>query len=166
MKKMLAITMFFVLLFSIVTLCFTTSAIAEPWRVFDNAGLFSSEDVNTIEQAIFEFQCNTNIDFAVLTTDDYIGKENWKTIADSFYDSENFGFGHQASGMLYYIDMNQRIPYISTCGEMIQVFDSFALTEAHDICHSFLASGQYKDAVLQMIEFATKEVETHKKDAV
>ena len=81
-------------------LCFISAAFAEPWRVFDNAGLFSAEDIVAIEQAIFAFQRSTSFDFAVLTTDDYIGKENWAAVADSFYDSEDFGFGQQTSGML------------------------------------------------------------------
>ena len=137
---------------------FVASVSAESWRVFDNACLFTQSEITEIEKAIFDFQRSTNNDFAVLTTDDYIGKENWKQIADSFYDSENFGFGHQASGMLYYIDMNQRTPYISTCGEMIDIFDSDTLASAHNACHCFLSSGQYKDAVLQMIEIAAEAV--------
>ena len=149
----------------VTVLCLVSSALAEPWRVFDNAGLFSDEEIETIEQAIFAFQRQNNLDFAVLTTDDYIGKENWQAIADSFYDAENFGFGRQASGMLYYIDMNQRVPYISTAGEMIVVFDAAAIAKAHDASFSFLADGKYQDAVLRMIKSATEAVETYKKSA-
>lgn len=147
-------------------LCFANCAFADSWRVFDNAGLFTAEETEEIEQAIFAFQRTTNFDFAVLTTTDYIGQDNWKSIADSFYDSEGFGFGHQASGMLYYIDMNQRIPYVSTCGEMIQLFDSDTLAAAHDACHPFLSTGKYKDAVLKMIESATNAFETYKKEGL
>lgn len=157
MKKLLSIL--------IAVACFITSAGAEAWRVFDNAGLFSAENINTIEQAIFQFQRETNYDFAVLTTDDYIGKANWKAIADSFYDSQNFGFGHQANGMLYYIDMNQRIPYVSTAGEMISVFDSDTLNNAHDLCYTYLASGKYTEAVLIMIESARRAAIAYEKDA-
>ena len=147
----------------VILLSCASLANAEPWRVFDNAGLFSDEDITVIEQAIFEFQKNTNLDFAVLTTDDYIGKENWTAIADSFYDCENFGFGRSASGMLYYIDMNQRIPYVSTAGEMMCIFDDDTLEKAHDSSHAFLVEGKYKDAVLRMIESATEAVQAYKK---
>lgn len=148
-----------------VALCLVSSGIAEPWRVFDNAGLFSAEEIQDIEQAIFDFQRKTNFDFAVLTTDDYIGNQNQCAIADSFYDAENFGFGHQASGMLYYIDMNQRIPYISTCGEMIVIFNETTLTDTHEAAFPLLASAQYKDAVLTTIESASKAVTAYKNDA-
>lgn len=149
----------------IAALCITTQSFAEPWRVFDNAGLFTDEDTKSIEHAIFTFQRTTNLDFVVLTTDDYLGKNNWTTIADSFYDSGNFGFGHQASGMLYYIDMNQRIPYISTCGEMVYMLDGDKLDAAHDASFTFLCNGEYAKAVLQMIETVTTSVEAYKKDA-
>ena len=149
----------------IILLSFVTSAFAEPWRVFDNAGLFTAEDTEAIEIAIADFQRETNCDFAVLTTDDYIGKANWKAVADSFYDSENFGFGSRASGMLYYIDMNQRVPYISTTGEMVLILDDNTLSAAHETCYPFLACGLYKNAVLQMIESARNAVIAYKKDA-
>lgn len=150
---------FIVMLVVFVFACGTVAS-ADPWRVFDNAGLFSAEDIEAIEQAISDFQRETSMDFAVLTTNDYLGKSNQKAIADSFYDSSCFGFGQQASGLLYYIDMNQRIPYISTTGKMIAIFDN-TRTEAHDNCYSFLVDGAYKDAVLKMIECATEAISTY-----
>lgn len=157
MKRLFAVIIVFV--------CITTVSFAEPWRVFDNAGLFSTEDVEAIEQAIYTFQRETNLDFAVLTTDDYLGYNNRTAIADSFYDSENFGFGRLASGMLYYLDMNQKYPCVSTCGEMIGIFDTDTLDEAFDASHHFLVAGCFKDAVLHMIESATAAVAAYKKDA-
>ena len=150
MKKVLSILL--------VLLCLGSVAVAKSWCVFDNAGLFSKEDIEEIEQAITNFQIKTNLDFAVLTTDDYLGYKNWAPIADSFYDAEKFGFGYRHSGMLYYIDMNQRTPYVSTAGNMIQFFSDSELTAAHDACYPFLASGEYKKAVLKMIECATNAV--------
>lgn len=138
--------------------CFASSALAKPWRVFDNAQLFSEEEISIIEQAIFDFQREANVDFAVLTTDDYIGNRNQQSIANTFYDSENFGFGQQASGVLYYIDMNQRIPCISTTGKMVDIFDEVAITKAHEACHMSLANGDYKGAVLKMINSASEAI--------
>lgn len=154
----------FVLLIALV-LC-ASSACADYWRVFDNAGLFSGEEIVEIEQAISDFQRKTNMDFAALTTDDYLGKKDSALdFANWFYDSQNFGFGHRANGMLYYIDMNQRISYISTCGEMVDIFDTITVDHAHEECHQFLVDGKYSEAVMKMIELATETVETYKKDA-
>lgn len=148
MKKILVVL--------VALLCLTTSAFADPWRVFDNADLFTDAEVSEIEQSIFAFQRETNIDFAVLTTDDYLGTENWKAIADSFYDSEDLGFGRNASGLLYYIDMNQRVPYVLTSGATVNVFDSNAIAKAHDVCFGSLAEGKYMEAVIKMIDAATE----------
>ncbi len=64
----------FLVLFLMLSLA-CTSSLAEPWRVFDNARLFSAEDNEAIEQAVSKFQRETNMDFVVLTTDDYLGKK-------------------------------------------------------------------------------------------
>lgn len=158
MKKLFVLLICFVLSFG-------AAASAESWRVFDNAGVFSQEDIAAIEEAIADFQRATNIDFAVLTTNDYLGNDNWMTIANSFYDSMSFGFGKQASGMLYYIDMNQRIPCVSTSGEMVSIFAPY-LDAAHDACHAYLSKGDYKGAVLKMLKSASEAVEsTKEKDA-
>lgn len=138
----------------VICLSFSTVACAEPWRVFDSAGLFTEEDIIAIEEAIFQFQRSTNFDFAVLTTDDFLGG-NTKVIGDYFYDVMNFGFGSQASGILFYIDMNQRVPCVTTMGEMIFVFDH-KLDSAFDVCVPYLQAGAYKDAVLKMIELVTE----------
>ena len=150
MKKVLCVL--------VALLCLASSAVAVHWCVIDNAGLFSKDDVAEIEQAVTNFQIKTGYDFAVLTTDDYLGYKNMQAIADSFYVAENFGRGNNESGMLYYIDMNQRYPYVSTFGDMIMLFDGSEVSAAHDACHPFLASGEYKEAVLKMIECAAQAV--------
>lgn len=150
MKKVLSMLL--------VLLCLASSALAQNGRVFDNAGLFSKEDIAEIEQAISDFQIKTDFAFVVLTTDDYLGFKNFASVAESFYIAEKFGFDRFNSGMLYYIDMNQRYPYVSTHGKMVTLFESTMLLAAHDACHPFLASGQYKQAVLKMIECATNAV--------
>lgn len=154
MKKLLSILL--------VLLCVATSALAAPWRVFDNAGLFSEKDITEIEQAISDFQNNTGCAFYVLTTDDYLGYKNWATIADSFYYAENPSWGMQVNGMVYYIDMNQRVPYISTFGKMSRALADGAISAAHDDCHSFLVAGEYKSAVFKMIDIAAEAYETYK----
>ena len=159
MKKLFVLLICFVLLFCAV-------ASAEQWRVFDNAKLFSEDDIQTIEEAIVVFQRETNLDFAVLTTDDFLGSDNQFAVAAAFYDYMPFGFGKQASGMLYYIDMNQRLPFVFTKGKMVSIFADEALDDAHDACHTYLTTGDYKGAVLKMLEFATEAIMANKKDAI
>ena len=150
----------------VVLLSCTSVANAEPWRVFDNAGLFTLEEVETLEQAIFDFQRNTKFDFAVLTTDDYLGK-NSAEIAKAFVISENLGFGQHGSGILYYLATydGMLFPTISCGGEMRDAFDQSKRKTALEIVDPFIENGEYTEAVISMIESATEAVETYKKDA-
>ena len=65
MRKIAAVIIF--------CLVICTSAVAESWRVFDNAGIFSQSEIEELENEISVFQRETNVDFVVLTTDDYLG---------------------------------------------------------------------------------------------
>lgn len=150
--------------FAVAILFFATSAFAEPWRVFDNAGLFTNEEIEVIEQAIFDFQRKNNCDFAVLSTDDYLGERNSAEIAESFFKSINLGLGHYKNGVLFYFAINDGMlmPFVSVNGEMRSNFEVGMRENALKTCNPFLANGEYKNAVLLMIEKAT---EACKKDA-
>jgi len=150
MKKIVAAVLFFLIVFS--------SAVAEPWRVFDNAGIFSESEIEELENEISAFQRETNVDFVVLTTDDYLGSGNQQVIANAFFDSGNFGFGRLASGLIYYIDMNQCWHCVSTLGEMKTVFEDY-VSPSLDACADFMMSKDYKGSVLEMIDWAKKAVE-------
>lgn len=148
-------------------LCFAFSAIAEPWRVFDNAGLFSVEEIQIIEHAITGFQRETNMDFAVLTMTDYFGKNNSWDIAKAFYESNNFGFGNQASGIIYFFHLIDGMLYANygMCGEMSTAWGSESNSTASTACRQLVFDGKYKDAVLQLIESATEAIkETMERD--
>ena len=153
-------------MFLIVTtiLCFVTSSFAEPWRVFDSAKLFTAEEIDTIERAIFDFQRNTKYDFAVLTTDDYLGK-NSAEIAKAFMISENLGFGQHGSGILYYFATYDGMLYytISCSGEMRDAFDLSKREIALSTVATSIENGEYTEAVLSMIESASEAVQTYKK---
>lgn len=145
MKKLLAI---------LLCLLLPASAFSETVRVYDNAGLFSDEEKDVLEEVISEYRRETRLDLAILTTDDYIGDGVQLYIADTFYDSVGLGIGSQKDGFVFYIDMANRIPCISTCGAAIEIF-SEKLDRLFDVSHDSLASGEYAEAMLAMIAEAT-----------
>lgn len=148
-----------------IILCFVSSAFAETWRVFDNARLFTDEEIEVIEQAIFDFQRNTKYDFAVLTTDDYLGKNNAE-IARAFAVAENLGFGQYGSGVIYYLATYDGMlyPTVSCSGEMRNAFDLSKREIAVSTVDTFIENGEYAEAVLGMIASATEAVETYAKE--
>ncbi len=147
--------------------CFTSTAVAEPWRVFDNIGIFTDEDVVEIEQAIFDFQRNTNMDFAVLTMDDYFGENSLAKIVDAFYVSNNFGYGRQANGIVHLFTVHNKTftYYAVRYGEMRNIFDDEKRDAAYCASSSFIDAGNCKGSVIQMIESATEAVMEYKKSA-
>ena len=72
---------------------------AEGTRVFDEAGLFSAEEVQELETRIDEVRDSRDADLAVLTVEDAQG-ESAESYADDFYDSHGLGVGDDASGIL------------------------------------------------------------------
>lgn len=143
MKKTISVMVLLFLLF----FCF--SAMAEQQRVFDYANLFSSEEKAELESEILQFQKDTAIDFAILTTKEEITDQ--AQYADSFFDSGDFGYGKNNSGALYLIDMYNRVPYLSTAGLVIDIMTDDRIQYAHEICYNDLRNGKYFEAVQKML---------------
>lgn len=113
MKKLFSVIVIFLLSF-----CSFAISLAEPWRVFDSADLLNQTETEELENRILEFQRDTNMDFVVLSTDDYLG-ENGFNFACFFWDNGAFGFGSDARGVIYYIDMHSCHHYIVTSGKQL-----------------------------------------------
>lgn len=143
MKKIIAVFIAFLFCFG--------SASAEPWRVFDSAGLFDEQEEEALEDAISTFQRALNLDFVVLTTDDYLGADATYDVAAFFYGHGPYGFGMDASGLIYYIDMFNRVPAIVTTGDAISALPEEHLDSVFNIAYPMLASGDYYEAVLATI---------------
>lgn len=137
----------FVVLIALFAFCFTASASEQ--RVFDYADLFTQEQETKLEEEISLFQKDTAMDFVVLTTENKIDEQG--EYADSFYDTNDFGYGKNNSGVLYFIDMYNRIPYLSTTGDAIDIMTDLRIQYAHEICYSALREGNYSEAAQKMI---------------
>lgn len=129
-------------------------AISETVRVYDNAGLFTQEEKDALEQSIREYRHTTKTDFAILTTDDYLGENITQIIADNFYDSLGLGIGKNHDGMIFYIDMYNRLPCFSTCGFAITLLPNESLNRLFDAAHGFLVEGKYAEATQAVIDTA------------
>lgn len=133
-------------------LCMCTNAVAsETGRIYDNADLFTPEEEAFLADLINNFQMSTAMDFVLLTSDEELQNDSQQQKADSFYDEGGFGMGRNNSGMLYLIDMYNRIPYISTCGDLITYMNGSRLNAAHEVAYDSLKSGSYALAVVQLM---------------
>jgi uncharacterized membrane protein YgcG len=96
----------FVLLMAAVLLL-STAALGEEStaRVFDYAGLFSSEEAEALEAAIIDFQENTGYDFAIHINDVDHGDKDYQQLCDDFYEAQSLGLGMNRTAILCYLDL-------------------------------------------------------------
>lgn len=131
-------------------LCLAGSVQAEGARVIDDADLFTAQEEVELLETIGDFQRETGMDFVIYTSS-RAHSESQASIADDLYDYGGYGLGEDASGALYFIDMYERIPYLSTAGAMIDYMTDARIEAAHDSSYRSLAEGRYAEAAAQMI---------------
>lgn len=126
-------------------------------QVIDDANVIDADMEQKITRAIEEIEAEYQIDLVVLVTydvpDDY-SDSGWRVeaYADDFFDNGGYGMGDDYAGMLYMIDLNNRIPWISTSGVMIDYLNDRRIDELHDASNAYLVSGQYGKAALNVVE--------------
>ena len=152
MKKRFA---FCITLCLLLSLCLSALA-AQP--VIDRADLFTPDEEAQLLSAIENFRTETGMDFVIVTSNENTGASQ-QEVADELYDRGGFGLGENKSGALYYIDMYERIPYLSTAGDMIDYMTDERIEAAHENSYAFLGSGEYARAVHQMIQSVQRCVE-------
>lgn len=140
-------------------LCVAFPAFADSQRVFDNAGLFTDEEIAALEEMISEFQQRTKTDFAVLTTDDFLGHDDpiyLQAFAKTFFASQGFGLGPGKSGLILYIDSDAR----KYCVVGDDLWRGYMQDERNDeiiiAMHGSMVDGNYFSSARIAIEEAEK----------
>lgn len=127
-------------------------ASADTSRIRDDADLFTAEQEVKLAERIAQFQKDTGMDFVLLTSKRSHDGLSAQQLADDFYDHGGYGLDAENSGVAYYIDMYERYHYISTTGQMIDYMTDARIESAIDNNTSYLSSGQYANAALNMID--------------
>ena len=138
-------------------------ALAEA-QVIDDAGLFSADEVASMEQIISRIESKHQVDMVVLTTnrvpDDY--SESMRKVrdyADNFYDQGGYGMGEDNSGMLILLDMNNRVMWLSTGGVMMEYINDSREEEILDEASHHLSWDDYGDAMIAALSKVEKLME-------
>lgn len=122
-------------------------------RVYDYAGILAQSDVAELENELAKASQEIGMDVTVLTSDFKNGK-TLRAYADDFYDNGGFGVGEDKSGVVIFIDMEDRTVYMGTTGKAISYFTDariYNMTDGDDTLYSQLAAGDYKTAVERCI---------------
>jgi uncharacterized protein len=136
----------------VLVLALPMSALARQ-RVYDYAQIFSAAEKQEITDAVDAFIGETGMDYAVVTTDQDIGGQTHHEIARDYYRTLVLGAGEDASGALYYLNMNliNRYEYLYTDGKMIDYMNDARIGLALDQSNPKLRDGLYKEGALAMI---------------
>jgi uncharacterized protein len=128
---------------------------AAEQRVYDEAGLFSSGEIQELESQIAQLSKTTKMDFVIVTTDRAHGKSSME-YADDFYDEGDFGNGSEKSGVLFLIDMDNRELYVSTSGAMIRYLTDSRIESLLDDAYEYASAADYSGAAKAFLEDAAK----------
>ncbi len=131
-------------------------AMAETQPVVDDASLFTASEIQQMTTIIRRIQETYQMD-AVVVTSHAVKEDTWgdgdvsQAFADDYFDYNGYGLGTDEAGLLYLIDMTNRVPVISTKGVMIDYITDHRLEEIFDNSASYLKHGQYGQAAITVL---------------
>lgn len=135
-----------------------TSASADSAaQVIDTEGVLSPEEISRITQEVNEIESAHAVDVIVLITSDTPYDSSYTLyrvadFADDYYDEGGYGMGEDYSGVLYLVDLNNRVQYISTGGIMIDYIDDERETLIFDLCEPYLRREDWGGAALRAVQ--------------
>lgn len=128
----------------------------ENLSVFDDAYLFTGEEIKTLSEETSIISSTYDMDIIIVTTDDANGKTA-KDYGDDYFDDNGFGIGPDLDGILFLIDMDNKEVYISTSGDGIRYLTDERLENIiEEAIDSGLGEGDYYGGALGFLN-GTKE---------
>ncbi len=120
-------------------------------KVYDYANLFSAEQLEELENNAKTLSDTYQLDVGIVTTSDAEGKTS-EAYADDFYDNNGYGYGSDADGLIFLIDMDNRKIWISTCGLGIQYFTDSRIEKMLDSLYEYVSSSDYYGAANNFLQ--------------
>lgn len=143
-------TLKLIVLFALVTLLSIPvfASLGEGYeRVFDYSSLFTPDEADALQSKIDSLRNDYGMDVLILTSDESYADDSIG-YADDFFDYNDFGTGEELDGFVFFIDMQNRVPTISTHGLMIRYITDYRLEVLLDVGHDALVEGRYGDAAM------------------
>lgn len=127
--------------------CLALPLTASTQKVYDNASLLSKEQVKELEDKITYLFNVYKIDVGIVTTKNLEGKTT-RGYAQDFYNDTPYA----SDGLLLLIDMQNRVPHISTKGLATSYFKDERIKILLDSLHSSLKEGDFNHACLIFLD--------------
>lgn len=119
--------------------------------VVDGAGLFTEEQIVTLQQTAQYVSLYTSIQTVIVTTND-TGGRTATAYADDFFDYNGYGYGADRDGILMLIDMDNREVAISTSGIAIRYFTDARLESMLDTIFVYMPDQNYFNAATVFLD--------------
>ena len=125
--------------------------------VVDDCALFTDAEIARMEELIGEIRTVYQMDAAVLTSREVPKNaasnrmDRTRDFADTFYEEHGYGMEPDDAGVLYLIDMSNRVQYISTSGTMIDYINDHRREELLDAAETGLLRGRYGEAAIAFL---------------
>lgn len=127
-----------------------------PLRVYDEADLFTAEQIKALSDEADSIGKAYDLDIAVVTTRDAKGKTA-RSYADDFFVSHGLGTGNDRDGILFLLDLDHSEAYISTTGKGIKYLTDQRINSIMtQIKNSGLGDGKFYEATRSFLK-GTKE---------
>lgn len=155
LKKGMPVVILFAVFFLLASLLMPFHSFGEEKRVFDDAGLFTTEERNSFESQITSMKKEMNMDVLVVTTDETGGKSA-KQYAEDFYINGSYGVGSDHRGALFLIDMNNREMYILPVGKMNRFLTDERWNAILDKSYEIASKGDYPASAQAFLDGVVK----------
>ena len=124
----------------------------------DHADFLTLDDKAEIVSMLNEASDATDCDIVILTERSLNGYGEM-AYADDFYDQNGYGRGESGQdGILLLISLEERVWWISTCGDCISMFSSSDIERIGSAVGSEFANGNYAGAFRYFITAVQKEI--------
>lgn len=114
-------------------------------KVYDDADLFTDAEEESLRERAQRIARDRKTDVVVVTTWSTFGVTSME-YADDFFDYGGFGYGYDRDGILFLIDMENRIAWISTSGRAIKVFYDKRIDKILDKVEGHLRADRFYEA--------------------
>lgn len=135
-----------------------TPAVDATEKIYDFADLFTVEEETLLYEQVIQYINSYEMDLAIVTID-VNNKLDSANYADDFFDYNDFGIGSSRDGILFLIDMQNRMIYMSTSGSAIAMYNDYRIEEALDAVYSYMSDENYYGGVTDYIEIIGKYAE-------
>lgn len=136
-------------IFIVFFLSITTTAFADPERIYDEAGLLDAKQIQQLEKKAASYFNEWSTDFIVVTTNDTEGKSLMRytqDISDELAEKLNRAEDHMVILTVYIESSTDREAYIAGFGKGKEYVDNSRVQLILDHIIPYLANGDYVEA--------------------